>query len=535
MNNWQAKGSSTMDCDDTRIREWNAVKAAMARIHDEYRTCKEKIEGVLQADGNVSLDGAKCLSRDTVRTWQDIVQNPAYLPEFGLKADYSLQKLEFNSRTSWLQMCAWDNAVEGSTVSGCLPCKTLKNNSVTVAVDGKRRVPVPMLLQTVSKRHGAISTALEKNAVINDAFTQLGKVFQFSGVATIQLSDDVMPTKILTLPNQSSHVRLSMYRYTVQANEYSEIGALSLSVQHNVVTYHENVHDNYFVSESLYVQDRLKDNIANFTTSNYDPFHHTPGESHIEKSVPVTAAHVFGLGEMLVGGSKNDMLSRDSMDPSRLSVLNAVTVLASLRNQVTRESSNVVAQKASETLLVDPGLKNTHITIVAECPGLRVVQVELNAMVSKPKRIAWVVLTSVLECKDFDVTGELHGWHMSTREHGKTSVVDAVHERNGTVVSVQPGMPNVKRMEKPQQTVSRVSDPKPMENAKPLEKVRIAAKTRNFDQAEVKKNSVPVQESRALNAPKTAMFTKRDEILFYQFDTLFNPVQRAVNTWMRSS
>jgi hypothetical protein len=389
-----ASASASASAPDARAHsQWNlCLKAALAE-RTAGRAARAALNTALREPREPNAIGAPAPGGN----FADMMRpDSRVFEEYGLAADFAFAPLDDPARNTVMQVCAWDEDVPGSTVSGCIELRSTCNVSTLIEA---RDIVMPLSVYAVNRRRfETLRAALREQPTLAGALDALCDVFEnhdsVAFAAPAPPANEVIPLAG-GAPGATAFVNVNSSHYTAaRAADRGE--PRDLDVQRVEVAFHPRVGTKIFLAESVRVRDKTSGATACFVMSN-----HAAGEA--ASGVPRTAAHLLGFPCNLVAASATNALEapRHALPDQAHTVVAALAVLRSLAAAAATAAPDAPAARAFDALRADPQLARAAVASSRAHPGLRLLALDVAGPTpGGPPRKLVLLLTAVLDCHD---------------------------------------------------------------------------------------------------------------------------------------
>lgn len=376
----------------TTPKDHSAWNLALRHALDERQRAREarrRLGAALQEQREPdALTGVSSNFADIMRPESKILE------EYGLQSDFTFAPFDQQADNTVMQVCAWDEGVPGSTVSGCVNLRSTCN--VNTLVEAKD-VITPLCVHAVNRRRfETLRAALREQPSLEATLAAVCDVFENHDSVAFEAasapSDECIP---LAGAVAASFVNVHTSQYTARRAAGASAEARDLAVKRVEVSFHPSVGTKIFMAESLRVVDKLSGATSCFVMSNYVP---QGAASH----VPRTACHLFGLPCNLAGGSANNLLQSAPRGIPRHGHT-VIAALAALRSLALRAAEHQGTARAFKMLDADPHLARASVSSCQTHPGLRLVALDVPGGAPGTCRKLCVLLSAVMDCRDMHV------------------------------------------------------------------------------------------------------------------------------------
>ena len=447
------------------MKRWNTLKQNIEihnnTLHEKRRCVNLKLKKTLTSNSVKKSSGDPYKGNFITEAMQT---RNKFLENLNISTDYTFCPFKDQMNNTMMQICAWDEGIEGSSVSGYVDIRTAFNvNTRLDSNDNGHDVMMPFTVYALSrKRTETLRNAVQEEPTLRNAIEALIDVFEdrsYVKFTTARKPDTVIPIcnaieaehSLCVSSDTDQHITVADTRYTA-IREASSGVARDLEVRRSVVSFHPDIRTKRFVAECVSVKDNVTKTVACFVMSNYDPNAMrkpverpmgTANARKIERDArhphPTLLAHVFGLEEDLVGSSDHNILGWAQLNMSlpinTATVAQGLACMKSIAIQATRCTKDSLMAKAFEVCRSDPYLSTASVDVVSCLPGLRVLHLTLNADNNAiPGRHVCIILTAVKECEDLDMITQAKVFHARSSNR--------VTEPSKTNSTIQPQQPN---------------------------------------------------------------------------------------------
>lgn len=179
------------------------------------------------------------------------------LQEYGLQSDFQFAAASEQRQNTVMQLCAWDDSIPGSAVSGCLNLRSTFNVNKDLEC---AEFVTPLSIYALNRdRFETLRAAVAEQPTLHAAMEGVCDVFRETESVrfqTLQAPRDEF-INVSADPRRTQFVNVHTSRYSAARAHNARLASRDLEIERVEINFHENVKSRQFIAESLRVTDKL--------------------------------------------------------------------------------------------------------------------------------------------------------------------------------------------------------------------------------------------------------------------------------------